>query len=159
MTLMFILVYYGHHTLKWRHNEHDGVSNHQVNDCLLNRLFRCRLNKTSMLRVTGPCAGNPPVTGEFPTQKASNAENVSIWWRHHEIPNVGHGLQRLPYVTDMQVGIDGLLQFFRQKNVIFQSIDNPMHPLWLLQFPKSSHPLDHTRSEALEAALIVMLEL
>ena len=24
-----------------------------------------------------------PVTGEFPAQKASNAENVSIWWRHH----------------------------------------------------------------------------
>ena len=25
------------------------------------------------------------VTGEFPTQRASNAENVSIWWRHHTI--------------------------------------------------------------------------
>ena len=24
------------------------------------------------------------MTGEFPTQMASNAENVSIWWRHHE---------------------------------------------------------------------------
>ena len=24
-------------------------------------------------------------TGEFPTQMASYAENVSIWWRHHEI--------------------------------------------------------------------------
>ena len=24
-------------------------------------------------------------TGEFPAQRASNAENVSIWWRHHEI--------------------------------------------------------------------------
>ena len=35
-------------------------------------------------RVTGLCAGNLPVTGEFPTQKASNAENVSTWWRHHE---------------------------------------------------------------------------
>ena len=35
------------------------------------------------LRVTDLCAGNPPVTGEFPAQKASNAENVSIWWRHH----------------------------------------------------------------------------
>ena len=23
------------------------------------------------------------VTGEFPAQRASNAENVSIWWRHH----------------------------------------------------------------------------
>ena len=34
-------------------------------------------------RVTGLCAGNSPGTGEFPGQMASNAENVSIWWRHH----------------------------------------------------------------------------
>ena len=27
--------------------------------------------------------GNSPVTGEFPAQMASNTENVSIWWRHH----------------------------------------------------------------------------
>ena len=31
------------------------------------------------------CAWNSPVTGEFPAQMASNAEYVSIWWRHHEI--------------------------------------------------------------------------
>ena len=37
----------------------------------------------SKLRVTGLCAGNSPVTGEFPAQMASNAENISIWWRHH----------------------------------------------------------------------------
>ena len=30
------------------------------------------------------CVGNLPVTGKFPAQMASNAENVSIWWRHHE---------------------------------------------------------------------------
>ena len=29
------------------------------------------------------CAGNSPWTGEFPAQMASNAEKVSIWWRHH----------------------------------------------------------------------------
>ena len=28
--------------------------------------------------------GNSPVTGEYPAQRASNAVNVSIWWRHHE---------------------------------------------------------------------------
>ena len=36
-------------------------------------------------RVTGLCAGNSPVTGEFLAQMASNAENDSIWWRHHDI--------------------------------------------------------------------------
>ena len=44
---------------------------------------RRRSRKTPKLRVTGLCEGNSPVTGEFPAQKASNAENVSIWWRHH----------------------------------------------------------------------------
>ena len=39
--------------------------------------------KPSKLRVTGLCAGNSLVTGEFSAQRASNAENVSIWWRHH----------------------------------------------------------------------------
>ena len=46
-------------------------------------LFRHRWKKTSKLRVTGLCEGNSPVTGEFPAQMASNAENASIWWRHH----------------------------------------------------------------------------
>ena len=71
-------------TLQWRQNGHDSVSNHQPRDCLLNRLFRRRSKKTSKLRVTGLCVGNSPVPGEFPAQRASNAENVSIWWRHHD---------------------------------------------------------------------------
>ena len=40
--------------------------------------------KKSKLSVTGLCDGNSPVTGEFPAQRASNAWNISIWWRHHE---------------------------------------------------------------------------
>ena len=39
--------------------------------------------KTSKLRVTVLCVGTSPGTGEFPAQMASNAENVSIWWRRH----------------------------------------------------------------------------
>ena len=69
--------------LQWRHNGHDGVWNHQPQDCLLNRLFRRRSKKASKLRVTGLRAGNSRVTGEFPAQMASDAENVSIWWCHH----------------------------------------------------------------------------
>ena len=72
-----------HSALHWRHNEPDGVSNQQVRDYLLNRLFRRRSKKTSKLRVTGLCEENSPVAGEFPEQRASNAENVSIWCRHH----------------------------------------------------------------------------
>ena len=46
-------------------------------------LFRHRSKKTWKLRVTGLCEGNSSVTVEFPTQKTSNTEHVSIWWRHH----------------------------------------------------------------------------
>ena len=46
-----------------------GVSNHQPDDCLLNRLFRCRSKETSKLRVTGLCVGNSPVIGEFPHKR------------------------------------------------------------------------------------------
>ena len=60
--------------LKWRHNGRDSVSNHQPHNCLLNRLFKRRSKKTSKFRVTGLCAGNSPVPGEFPavTQKCFN---------------------------------------------------------------------------------------
>ena len=74
------------YTLRWRHNDHAGVSNHQPPGCWLNRLFRRKSKKTSKLRVTGLCAGNSPGTGEFSAQMASYAENVSIWWRRHDSP-------------------------------------------------------------------------
>ena len=74
-----------HHTLQWRHNERHGVSIHRRLDCLPNRLFRRRSKKTSKLRVSGLWEGSSPVTGEFSAQRASNAENYSIWWSHHDL--------------------------------------------------------------------------
>ena len=71
------------YSLQWRHIGPVGVLNNWCLYCLLNCLFKRRWKKTSKLRVTGLCVGNPLVTGEFPAQRASNAENVSIWWRHH----------------------------------------------------------------------------
>ena len=69
---------------QWRYNGCDSVSDHQLHDCILNRLFRRKSKKTSKPRVNGLCAGNSLGTAEFPAQMASNAENVSIWWRHHD---------------------------------------------------------------------------
>ena len=66
----------------WRHNGHDGVSNHQPYDCLLNRLFGWERNPQSSAWLAF-VQGNSPVTDEFPAQMASYAENASIWWRHH----------------------------------------------------------------------------
>ena len=72
-------------TLQWRHNERDDVANHQRLEYLLNRLFRRWSKKTGKLRLTGFCEGISPITGGFPSQGASNAENGFIWWRHHEM--------------------------------------------------------------------------
>ena len=65
-------------SLHWRHNDRNGVSNHQLLNCLLKRLF-ISTNTLSKLHVTSLCEGYKwsPIT------KASNAENVSIWWRNH----------------------------------------------------------------------------
>ena len=69
---------------EWRPNACDGILNQRRFDCLLNPLSMRRSKKTSRLRVTGLCEGNSPVTGEFPAQRTSNAENASIWWRRYD---------------------------------------------------------------------------
>ena len=53
-------------------------------DCLLDRLFKCRPKRISKLRVTGLFVMGLrrwPVDSTY--KEASDAENVSIWWRHH----------------------------------------------------------------------------
>ena len=56
----------------------------QITSLTTQLFIQAQIKKTSKLRVTGLCEENSPLTGEFPSQRASNAENVSIWWRHHE---------------------------------------------------------------------------
>ena len=65
MTLWPLKQHKHQYPLRWRHNGRDSVSNHQPHDCLLNHLLSC---------------------GEFTGDRqkmASNAEYVSISWRHH----------------------------------------------------------------------------
>ena len=70
-------------SLQWCHNKRHGISNHQHLDCLLNRSF---------WRISKKAPRYWPLWGEssgyrwIPSQRASNAETVSIWWRHHEPP-------------------------------------------------------------------------
>ena len=104
--------------LRWRHNGCDSVSNDQPHHCLLNRLFRRRSKKTSKLQVTGLCAGDSPGTGEFPAQMASYAEDVSIWWRHHdwntrEAITPTSGSEQFQPVVSGWVGVWIDLQFFK----------------------------------------------
>ena len=47
---------------------------------------------TEKIKVRCLCEGNPPVTGGFPSQRASKAAKVSIWWRHHDSYNSSRNL-------------------------------------------------------------------
>ena len=85
ITSHHIIIFSQSISLQWHHNEHDDGPNHGRLCCLLNRLFRHRSKKTSKLRVTGLCEGNPLMTPRgFPSQRSINTENVLIWWRHHD---------------------------------------------------------------------------
>ena len=70
-------------SLHWCHNDYNGISNDHRLNYLLNCLFRHRSKKTSKLCITGLCERNPLVISGFPPQRASNVENVSIWWLYH----------------------------------------------------------------------------
>ena len=70
----------GHISFQWRH-DYDCVTNRRRLECLLKLLFKCRSKKPSKLHIF--CEGNSAATGEFPSQRTSNEENVFIWWRHY----------------------------------------------------------------------------
>ena len=36
------------------------------------------------------CEGNPPVTGGFPSQRASNIDRMFMSWHHHHVGNIPH---------------------------------------------------------------------
>ena len=46
------------------------------------------------LRVTGLCAGNSPVTGEFPVQRTNYTQIVSIWRHHHALHSLNSNVYR-----------------------------------------------------------------
>ena len=47
------------------------------------QFIRAQIKENIKVSRHWPLCGNSPGTSEFPAQMASNAENVSIWWRHH----------------------------------------------------------------------------
>ena len=60
-------------------NRRDGVSTHQLRDCLLNRWFRRRSKKTSKPPVTGPVW-----SVNSPYKRTVMRNFFSIWWRLHD---------------------------------------------------------------------------
>ena len=85
--------------LQWRHNELDNVSNHQSPECLLNRLFKAQIKGNLKTPRHWPLWGEFTETGKFPAHSASNAENVSIWLRHHGFCQTKLIIARFWYLT------------------------------------------------------------
>ena len=97
-------------TLHWRHNDHDGVSNHQPHGCLLNRLFRRRSKKTLKLCVTGLCVGNSPGPVNSPhkgpvTRKMLPFDDV-IMSNLHRIFNVFWKFKQFGWLDDINLTND-----------------------------------------------------
>ena len=103
-------------SLQWRHNGLDGVSNHQPHYCLLNRLFRRRLMKTSKLRVTGLCEDRWPVNSPHKgpvTRKMFPFDDVIIGTEYSNIKYLSDKL----YATDFPSMYDTKHRFANISNV------------------------------------------
>ena len=124
--------------LWWRHNERDCVSNHQPRDGLRNRLFRHIWKETSKLRVTGLCAGNSPVTGEFRAQMASNAWKcfhlMTSSWRI--LPSSGHHWNNLRNLPTARPKLTGCGQLTPNGDIDLACIDSDVALL-----PDGTRPL------------------
>ena len=83
-------------SLQWHHKEHHSVSNHQLPMFYSVVYSGADLKKKNppKLRVTGLCAGNSPMISEFLARRASNAESISIWWRHHILHTLSEDMVR-----------------------------------------------------------------
>ena len=104
------------YALHWRLNANDDGLNRRRPDNLLNPLFRRRSEKTSKLRAREwPLWGESTSDRCFPSHKASEAKNVSIWWRHHVIITKSHSCHdiMLQYCTT-QVSLHSWCPYIRR---------------------------------------------
>ena len=62
---------------------HMTVTKMEQLNCLFNTLFSLATKKTSkFVLLLAFCKGTPPLTGGFPSQRASDAESLSMSWCH-----------------------------------------------------------------------------
>ena len=90
---------------------------HQPLDCLFSSIHRLTSEEKSKFHITGPLGGESTGNWWFLSQRASDAESVSISWRHHEI-NI---LKLLIFFT-ISNPLCGDLSFKKHKNTFPLSI-------------------------------------
>ena len=60
-----------------------GATASQITNQFTQPFIQVQIKEKSKLRVTGLCANNSTVAGEFAFKKPVTRKNASIWWRHH----------------------------------------------------------------------------
>ena len=68
--------------LHWHHNEHWRLKS-PASQLLTQSFIQTQIIENIKVPRHWPLCGEFTGTGEFPAQRASYAENISIWWRHH----------------------------------------------------------------------------
>ena len=69
--------------LQWRHNDHNERLDSPASRLFTQPFIQTQIKENIKAPCHWPLCGE--FTGEFPAKTASNTENVSIWWRHHEM--------------------------------------------------------------------------
>ena len=78
----------GSFLLQWRHNESDYISNHRCLHCFSTVGPGADQRKDQSSASLASVRGVHRWRVNYPPKKASNAENVSIWWRHHVVLDI-----------------------------------------------------------------------
>ena len=99
-----------HSALQWRHNERDGVSYRRRLYCLRSGLFQAQIKESTKSPRHWPLCGEFTGVRWIPRPKDNNAENASIWWRHHEAWRVHSDLMALHPGLIAAFKIDGHIQ-------------------------------------------------
>ena len=103
---------------------------------------QAQVKRISKLYVTGLCEGISPVTGEFPTQMASNAEIVSIRWRHHEM--------QIAHQDELQAYINSRMNVFNESSNCYSALN--LLRRWRLQIDRS-----HLSSSLIISSIIYLV--
>ena len=111
---------------------------------LLNRLIRHRSKKTSKLRVTGHCEGNPPVTAVDSPQKGPLTQKMFPWGGGgggggvHMTAGISLGFFRRHSTIDTVVALGDFLSYIKLYDIVHVVMRNYIEVVEVDNFPSIS---------------------
>ena len=115
--------------LRWRHNDHNWHLKSPASRLFTQPFIQTQIKVNIKAPRHWPLCGEFTGTGEFPAQRSSYAENVSIWWRHHamswplhEGTHDNHADDRFSCTADQMLSPDQLRIWFRTRELWYFSV-------------------------------------